>query len=189
MKSLKAKCLKKKNRVMKKIVVLFALMILLPFYSGAQTVFDKYDGQESVSSVVVNKKMFELMSKVKMESKEDLAYLNLIKKLENLRVYKTISPKTGADMRTTVDKYLGSVKMDELMRVNENGKNSKIFVKSIAGTNNVSELLMFIEGTGSKGNETVLMSLTGDFNINEISLLTKRMNLPGSEELNSASKK
>ena len=129
------------------------------------------------------------MSKVKMESKEDLAYLNLIKKLENLKVYKTASQKTGTDMRSTVDKYLTTANMDELMRVNENGKNSKIYVKSIAGSTNVSELLMFIENTGVKGNETVLMSLTGDFNINEISLLTKRMNLPGSEELNSAAKK
>ena len=174
---------------MKKIVLLFALMILLPFYSSAQTVFDKYDNQDNVTAVIVNKKMFELMSKVKMESKEDLAYLNLIKKLENLKVYKTASPKTGSDMRSTVEKYLSTASMNELMRVNENGKNSKIYVKSIAGSANVSELLMFIEGTGAKGNETVLMSLTGDFNINEISLLTKRMNLPGSEELNSAAKK
>jgi hypothetical protein len=174
---------------MKKIILLFALMILLPFYSSAQAVFDKYDNQDNITAVIVNKKMFELMSKVKMESKEDLAYLNLIKKLENLKVYKTASPKSGSDMRSTVDKYLSTANMDELMRVNENGKNSKIYVKSIAGSNNVSELLMFIEGTGAKGNETVLMSLTGDFNINEISLLTKRMNLPGSEELNSAVKK
>ena len=174
---------------MKKIVLLFALMILLPFYSSAQAVFDKYDNLDNVTAVVVNKKMFELMSKVKMESKEDLAYLNLIKKLENLKVYKTASQKTGTDMRSTVDKYLTTANMDELMRVNENGKNSKIYVKSIAGSTNVSELLMFIENTGVKGNETVLMSLTGDFNINEISLLTKRMNLPGSEELNSAAKK
>lgn len=174
---------------MKKIILLFALMILLPFYSSAQAVFDKYDNQDNITAVIVNKKMFELMSKVKMESKEDLAYLNLIKKLENLKVYKTASPKSGSDMRSTVDKYLSTANMDELMRVNENGKNSKIYVKSIAGSNNVSELLMFIEGTGAKGNETVLMSLTGDFNINEISLLTKRMNLPGSEELNSAAKK
>lgn len=174
---------------MKKTVLLFALMILLPFYSSAQTAFDKYDNQDNVTAVIVNKKMFELMSKVKMESKEDIAYLNLIKKLENLKVYKTVNPKTGTDMRTTVDKYLSSTSMDELMRMNENGKNSKILVKSIPGSTNVSELLMFIEGTGAKGNETVLMSLTGDFNINEISLLTKRMNLPGSEVLNSAAKK
>ncbi|WP_136668673.1 DUF4252 domain-containing protein [Flavobacterium sp. H122] len=171
---------------MKKLVFLFAI-ILLPFYSNAQIPFEKYENQENVTSVIVNKKMFELMSKVKMESKEDQVYLNLIKKLENLKVYKTGSAKVTADMRGNVDKY--SSGLEELMRVNENGKSSKIYVKSIAGSSNVSELLMFIEGTGIKGSETVLMSLTGDFNINDISLLTKRMNLPGGDELNKASKK
>jgi hypothetical protein len=34
---------------------------------------------------------------------------------------------------------------------------------------------MFIEG-GSKSNETVLMSLTGNFDLNEISILTKNEN-------------
>lgn len=186
---LKTKCLKKRKINMRKYFLIFVLAIVLPFYGNAQSVFDKYDNQETVSSVVVNKKMFELMSKVKMESKEDVAYLNLIKKLENLRVYKTINPKTTAEMRTTVEKYLAAAKLEELMRSNENGKESKIYVKSIPGTNKVSELLMFIEGSGVKGNETVLMSLTGDFSINEISLLTKRMNLPGGEVLNSAAKK
>lgn len=173
---------------MKKVVIITAVF-LISFLGNAQSALDKFDGQSTVSSVVVNKKMFELMSKVKMESKEDLAYLNLIKKLENLKVYKTSSAKTTSDMRTTVDKYLTTAGLDELMRVNESGKNAKIYVKSIAGSTQVQELLMFIEGTGVKGSETVLMSLTGNFDINEISLLTKRMNLPGGEVLNSAAKK
>ncbi|MES2811400.1 MAG: DUF4252 domain-containing protein [Bacteroidota bacterium] len=173
---------------MKKITVLIAFC-LVSFLGHAQSALDKYDGQDNVSSVVVNKKMFELMSKVKMESKEDLAYLALIKKLDNLKVFKTSNVRTTADMRTTVDKYLTIAGLDELMRVNEGGKNAKIYVKSIAGSTHVKELLMFIEGTGSKGSETVLMSLTGDFDINEISLLTKRMNLPGGDVLNSAAKK
>lgn len=173
---------------MKKIV-LIVVLFLMSFLSNAQTALDKFDGQSTVSSVIVNKKMFELMSKVKMESKEDLAYLNLIKKLENLKVYKTSSAKTTSDMRTTVDKYLTTAGLEELMRVNESGKNAKIYVKSVAGSTQIQELLMFIEGTGVKGSETVLMSLTGNFDINEISLLTKRMNLPGGEVLNSAAKK
>jgi hypothetical protein len=37
---------------------------------------------------------------------------------------------------------------------------------------------MFIEG-GSKSNETVLMSLTGNFDLNEISILTDKMRIPG----------
>lgn len=185
MKKLKTKFLKLNS--MKKNIILFALF-LIPYLSFAQNAFDKYDGQDNVSSVVVNKKMFELMSKVKMESKEDQAYLNLIKKLDNLKVYKTSSTRISTDMRSTVDKYLSNANLEELMRVNENGKNAKIYVKS-SGGNNVKELLMFIEGSGAKGNESILMSLTGDFDLNEISLLTKKMNLPGGEELNKASKK
>lgn len=173
---------------MKKLVIITAVF-LVTFLGNAQTTLDKFDGQSTVSSVVVNKKMFELMSKVKMESKEDLAYLNLIKKLENLKVYKTSNAKTTSDMRSTVDKYLTTAGLEELMRVNESGKNAKIYVKSAAGSTQVKELLMFIEGTGVKGSETVLMSLTGDFDLNEISLLTKRMNLPGGDVLNSAAKK
>jgi Domain of unknown function (DUF4252) len=168
--------------------LLLSVLLLLSYISNAQSILDKYDGQNTVTSVIVNKKMFELMSKVKMESKEDQAYLNLIKKLDHLKVYKTSSSKTTADMRLTVDKHVGNAGLEELMRVNENGKNAKIFVKAIPSSTQVKELLLFIEGTGTKGSETVLMSLTGDFDINEISLLTKRMNLPGGEVLNSAKK-
>jgi Domain of unknown function (DUF4252) len=172
---------------MKKSIIITSILFL-SFIGNAQSVLDKYDDQSSVTSVIVNKKMFELMSKVKMESKEDQAYLNLIKKLDHLKVYKTSSSKTTTDMRLTVDKYVGTSGLEELMRVNESGKNAKIFVKSVSGSTQVKELLLFIEGSGIKGSETVLMSLTGDFDINEISLLTKRMNLPGGEVLNSAKK-
>ncbi|AMO21377.1 DUF4252 domain-containing protein [Flavobacterium columnare] len=164
----------------KKIVLVFS--ILSSYLSMAQTPFDKFEGNSNVSSVIVNDKMFELMSKVKMETKEDQTYLNLIKKLDYLKVFKTTHSKTTSDMRTIVDQY--SDQLEELTRVNENGKSSKIYVKMIPGGTNVSELLLFMEGK-----ETVLMSLTGNFSLNEISLLTKRMNLPGGEELNRAAKK
>ena len=45
---------------------------------------------------------------------------------------------------------------------------------------------MFIEGSGKE--ETVLMSLTGDFDLDELSVLTDKMNLPGRDVLNKASK-
>lgn len=174
---------------MKKYILLFAFS-LFTIIGKAQTVFDKYDGLDNVTSIVVNKKMFELMSKVKMEAsdKDAQKYLNLIKKLEHLRVFKTTGTKTTADMRVNVDKYVGSAALSELMRVNENGRNAKIFVKSAGNNGQVQELLMFIEGSGAKGNETILMSLTGDFSLSEISLLTERMKIPGGEVLDKAGK-
>ncbi|MEY3500201.1 MAG: hypothetical protein RL308_1870, partial [Bacteroidota bacterium] len=46
------------------IIVVFAL---LPIAFFGQAAFDKFDGQDDVTSIIVNKKMFELMSKVKVD--------------------------------------------------------------------------------------------------------------------------
>jgi len=63
----------------------------------------------------------------------------------------------------------------------------RILVKSGSAGSQVKELLMFIEDS-SKQNETVLMSLTGDFDLNEISILTDKMKIPGGDELKKATK-
>jgi hypothetical protein len=73
------------------------------------------------------------------------------------------------------------------MRVNDGGKNVRILVKSGSTDNQVKELLMFIENA-SKQNETVLMSLTGSFNLSEIAILTDKMKIPGGDDLKKATK-
>ena len=171
----------------KGIITLVFALITSPFF--AQTVFDKFDGQDDVTSIIVNKKMFELMSKVKVDAsdKETQQYMNLIKKLDNLKVFTTSSARATTDMRSAAEKYIRTAGLEELMRVNDSGKNIKILVKSGATDSQIKELLMFIEG-GSKSNETVLMSLTGNFDLNEISVLTDKMRIPGGEDLKRATK-
>jgi hypothetical protein len=133
--------------------------------------------------------MFELMSKVKVDATDKSAqpYLNLIKKLDNLKVFTSGSTRVSSEMKVTAEKYMKSAGLEELMRINDGGKNIKIWVKSGAKDSQIKELLMFMEGT-SKGNETVLMSLTGDFDLNELSVLTDKMRLPGGDELKKATK-
>ncbi len=163
--------------------------MLLPTFFFGQAAFDKFDGQDDVTSVIVNKKMFQMMGSVKMDNKdkETQQYLNLIKKLDNLKVFTTNSTRVTAEMKATSEKYMKSAGLEELMRVNDNGKNIKISVRSGAKDSQIKELLMFMEGS-SKGNETVLMSLTGDFDLNEISVLTDKMKIPGGDELKKATK-
>jgi alpha-acetolactate decarboxylase len=173
---------------MRKSIVVLVIMLLPTVFFG-QAAFDKFDGQDDVTSIIVNKKMFELMSKVKMDAsdKEAQPYLNLIRKLDNLKVFTTNSSRVTADMKATSEKYIKSAGLEELMRVNDNGKNIKISVRSGANDSQIKELLMFMEGS-SKGNETVLMSLTGDFDLNEISVLTDKMRIPGGDELKKATR-
>ncbi|HMI06163.1 MAG TPA: DUF4252 domain-containing protein [Flavobacterium sp.] len=172
---------------MKKIIIatVFAFLPILIFAQGA---FDKFDGQDDVTSIIVNKKMFDLMSKVKMDAsdKEAQQYLSLIKKLDNLKVFTTKSTRVENEMKSTTASYIKTAGLEELMRINESGRNIKILVKSGSTDSQVRELLMFIEG--AKGDDTVLMSLTGNFDLNEISTLTDKMRFPGGDELKKATK-
>lgn len=128
------------------------------------------------------------MSKVKVDAsdKETLQYLNLIKKLDNLKVFTTKSTRVENEMKVSADKYIKSAGLEELMRVNDSGKNIKILVKSGAKDSQIRELLMFIEG--ARNDDTVLMSLTGDFDLSEISILTDKMRIPGGDDLKKATK-
>jgi hypothetical protein len=173
---------------MKKIIIL--LLAVLPTFAFAQTSFVKFEDKDGVSSVIVSKKMFELMSKVKVDAKdkEMQQYLSLLKKLDNLKVFTTNSSKVSSDMKSSVSSYLKSNPLEELMRANSDGKNVKIYIKSVGNTTVVKELLLFMEGD-LKETPTVILSLTGEFDLDEISSLTERMNLPGKDELKKASKK
>lgn len=171
---------------MRKIILIAVLVLTTNTFFG-QSVFDKFDNQDDITTVIVNKKMFTLMSKVDTKDKESQQYLNLIKKLDNLKVFVTANAKKADEMKATGDKFIKSSGLEELMRVTEKGKNVKIYVKSGATESQIKELFMFIEGSGKE--ETVMMSLTGNFDLDELSVLTDKMKLPGGTELKKASKK
>lgn len=154
-----------------------------------QSVFDKFDGVDNVTSVLVTKKMFQMMGNVKMDAtdKEMQQFISLTKKLDNLKVFTTSNPKMKAELKSTSEKYLVSAGLEELMRVKDGTQNIRISVKSAGKESQIKELLMFIEDSGSS-NETILLSLTGNFDLNELSVLTDKMNLPGGNVLNKAKK-
>lgn len=152
-----------------------------------QSVFDKFDNQDDITTIIVNKKMFSLMSKIDTKDKEGQQFMALVKKLDNLKVFMTLNDKKSDEMKLTADKFVKTAGLEELMRINEKGKNVKIYVKSGGSESQIRELMMFIEGTGKE--QSVLMSLTGNFDLDELSVLTDKMNLPGGSDLKKAGKK
>lgn len=175
----------KQSEIMRKLILSLVLVLSTSTFF-AQSVFDKFEDQEGITSVVVNKKMFALLSKMEVKDKESQQYVNLIKKLDNLRVFVTQSDKKADEMKSASDKYIKSSTLEELMKISDKGKSVKIYVKSGASESQIKELMMFVEGSGKE--ETVLMSLIGDFDLNELSVLTDKMNLPGGDDLKKASK-
>jgi hypothetical protein len=179
---------------MKKIIVLI-VMAVLPLTGFSQSIFDKYEDLDNVSAVVVNKSMFNLLAKmdVDVDDPEAQEYMDMAQSLSGLKVFITQDSKISADMKGEVDKYLKSSKMEELMRVKDKDANVKFYIRNGKDEDHVSELLMFVTGmknvdveVNGRKLETVLLSLTGDIDLNKIGSLTKKMNLP--EELNKAGK-
>ena len=171
---------------MKKHRIIFTVMALMlgVWTSKAQTQFDKFEDIEGVTSVIVNQKAFSLMSKIGSESDEE--YLDLIKNINSLRVFATESAEVAKQMESEVKRYLSSAKLEELMRVKDGGSNVVIYVKEGKSEDFVQELFMFVKDGESDNNESVIISLTGDIDLKQISKLTDKMDLPGGEHLEKA---
>lgn len=181
---------------MMKKYILIAAMAVLPLSGFSQSIFDKFEDSDEVSSVIVNKNMFNLLVKmdVDVDDPEAQDFMNIAKSLSGLKVFITEDKAVSADMQATVDKYLKSSSLEELMRVKDKDTNVKFYVKNGKDEDHVSELLMFVTGIDNvdveiddRKIETVLLTLTGDIDLTKIGSLTKKMNLP--EELNKAEKK
>ncbi|MCO5725996.1 DUF4252 domain-containing protein [Robiginitalea marina] len=181
---------------MKKYIAI-ALLVLTPLAGAAQSIFDKYEDMDQVSSVIVNKNMFELLIKmdVDVDDPEAREFMEIAKSLSGLKVFVTEDKGISADMQATVDKYLKSASLEELMRVKDKEANVKFYIRNGKDSDHVSELLMLVTGIQNGGNveidnrkiETVLLTLTGDIDLTKIGSLTRKMNLP--EELEKAEKK
>lgn len=151
-------------------LVLTLVLALLPVFTFAQHAFDKFDGQADVTSVIVNKKMFDMLGKMKVESTDEKAeqFTEMVSKINDLKLFTTTNTKVTAEMKTSAKAYIKSAGLEELLQVNSKGRIVTIHVKSGAKDSQIKELLVFGEGSG-KDNQTVLLLLTGDFDIEEIS--------------------
>lgn len=180
---------------MKKLIAI-ALLLLTPLAGMAQSIFDKYEDMDNVSSVIVNKNMFDLLIKmdVDVDDPEAQEFMDIAKSLSGLKVFITEDKGISADMQSTVDNYLRSASLEELMRVKDKDANVKFYIRNGKDSDHVSELLMFVTGiknmdveVNDRQIETVLLTLTGDIDLTKIGSLTRKMNLP--EELEKAEKK
>ncbi|MTG98007.1 MULTISPECIES: DUF4252 domain-containing protein [Myroides] len=158
------------------ITLLFVFGFSLNFF--AQEAFSEFEKDKQVNNVIVNKKMFEMMSNVKVNqsSEEDKAYFNLIKKLDNLRVFHTKNDASKSKMTTAVADYASKKGLKQFSSSNKNGAEVTIYINKDGSATNVNELVMLNQDS-SKG-ENSIMYLQGSFSINEISALTNKMNLP-----------
>lgn len=180
---------------MKKITVVLAVA-LLPLFGFSQSMFDKYESMDNVGTVVVNKGMIDLVSKLggMSDDHEAKEFIEAAKGINGIKVFITEDKGIATEMSATVKRYLKSSSLEELMRVKDKDVNVKFYIKNGKKEDHVTELLMFVSGmknvdldVNGRKFETVLVSMTGDIDLNKIGSITKKMNLPN--DLNKAKRK
>lgn len=182
---------------MKKLVIVLAI-VLAPMVSFGQGMFDKYEDMDDVASIIVNSKMFQMLATidVDLDDPEAQAYFDMVKKIDNFKVMTTGNESISSKMQADVDSYLKKSNLEELMRIKDGDQNVKFYVREGKDANHVKELLMFITGlkdvmkdsdvtiNGKKREfETVVLSLTGDIDLRQVSKITEKMNIKGGKHL------
>lgn len=170
---------------MKKVILLVAF-VFASNLSFSQSIFDKLEDIDEVSSVVVNKDAFEILSKFKVDSEDNEAMevFKMFQELQELKVFSTENAAVAAQMEGMVKSAVGKSNLIELMRVKDKDSRVKIYVKATKNKDFVSEVLMFVKDKDSKNGtpESVIVSLTGNIDINKMSKLTETFSKEGKKD-------
>ena len=192
----------KQTQTQTQTLTLILSLVLFPTLLLSQNFFDKYEDYGDVGSIIVNQKMFNMLSDIEINDPDAGAFMIQAGKLKNLSVYTTSSLEMSSVMEGDVAEYIEIFKLEELMRIKVDGSNIKFYILEGKDDNHVKELLMFstelsnltvqenytINGTKLEF-ETVLLSLKGDIDLREVSNLTSKLNVPGGDLLKNADKK
>lgn len=182
-----------KNIMKSKKIMLIVLLAITPLFSFSQSIFEKYEDLDEVSTVVVTKSAFKLMGKIGGDSKEAKEYIDDVKNLDNLAVYSTSDVSVASKMRADVKKYLKTDNLAELFRVKDKEGNVKIYIKEGKDDDHVKELFMFIENIekykiDGESMKATIVSLTGDIDLKKVGRIIDKMNIPGGSHIKQATK-
>lgn len=144
---------------------------------------NQFDNREDVKSVTVNKKMFDIMSKIDIDKNDQEAqkYLNLLKKLDYLKIITTSNSSVSKELLGNFSTYTTTNSFEQLVKSTNGDKNNNVYIKKIDNTSsNIKELLLITENKTT--HETMTMLLTGNFTLEEVALLTNKMKIPWMKE-------
>jgi hypothetical protein len=157
--------------------------------------FEKYSGKEGYTTVNITREMFEMMAQVQLntsdatDQKKIDEMKSFVSKIEGLRVISTgkkadtpAEKKAESLFREIMDNISKS-NYKTLMEVKDGEQNVTFYVKRSGSK--VAELIV----VSKEKNETSLISLNGDIDLNKVSELTKGMNLKGLDKLENTDEK
>tara|TARA_R110000772_G_scaffold1210_2_gene4286 strand:+ start:15651 stop:16190 length:540 start_codon:yes stop_codon:yes gene_type:complete len=175
---------------MKKLILTLAIAIFSFGMIAQTTPLSQFEDADDVTTVVITKKTFELMTKVSLENVEgeEKEMIELLQGLNELKVYTTENSEVSDEMNSVVKEYIKDSNLSELLRVNDKDAKVNIYIKEGKDDDHVTELLLFVneintEHKGDRNPESVIVSITGDIDLTKVSKLLNQMNIDKNIEI------
>jgi diphthamide synthase (EF-2-diphthine--ammonia ligase) len=193
-----------KTKIMNKKVLIICAIALISSVSFGQSMFDKYEDMKDVTSAVINQKIFSMLASmdIDLDDPDSQKFMEMVKKVESVKILSTSNMTISKSMRSDAENHINRSRLSELMRFKDGEQTVKFYVKEGKDENHVKELFMLINGLGEitkdadieingekREFETVVVSISGDIDLREISKITSKMNVPGGKNLEKVGKK
>lgn|SRR5690606_3780850 len=165
---------------LKKIVLL--LLFCLPLTAMAQSLAEKvasnYEGKKGYTTVNMSKSMFKMLSRIKTTDPEYKDFQKFISNLEGIKILIQEDAETNTLKNDLVSLAHSLTKngYEEVMNINEEG--NIISFKIRENNNRIRELVMSITGE-----DTVLMIISGNFLLDELTSISDNLNIGGMEQV------
>ncbi len=165
--------------------ILFGLImstnILMAQEDAITKLFNNFSEDEAFSTIYISPKMFQMIAKLDGEGDDKNEIADISKDIKTLRILSTSN--TPRKFYKQANKKLNLNSYEELMTIKEEGKDIR-FVTKMNG-DKIEELLLLI---GSDEN-FVLLSFTGDIDLEKLSRLSGKLNIQGSDQFSKLNKK
>ncbi|MEZ4918049.1 MAG: DUF4252 domain-containing protein [Saprospiraceae bacterium] len=174
---------------MKRILLLLPFCLLMAAQSihaqndAIERFFEKYMDDEQFTVVYVSPKLFQMVGKIDADDEDWEKIRPMVANLGGLRVLTADSISDGIKMYKEALSKVPQNEYSELLTVRDGDENVRIWVKDSGDI--INELLLLV---GSP-DEFVLLSLTGKIDLNQISELSKTLDIDGVEHLDKINKK
>ena len=112
-----------------------------------------------------------------------------VNKPKDARFYSTSNTESAKKMIAMANSYIQKNGLVKLMSVKEDDQDFAFYVKKGSNSKKVSTLVMVIDETMNVGNpEALVMKISGDIDLGQISKITKMINVPGQKQIEKATK-
>ncbi len=169
----------------KKTITLFAAAFLISVQAFSQSdaigkFFSQYENDDNFTVVSISPKMFKMLSKINWDD-VSADVKQTVSQITSLRLLET--EKNAQQIYKDAARKLNLASYEELMTVRDEGDNVKFLVKE--NNNTISELLMLV----GSGDDFVLMSITGNIDLDKIAKLGETLNIQDMDKLKNIKKK